>query len=90
MRAHMDCFSNYTKYLVILISKVGVELSMAVQNDRESEEVLAEWSSSLEAVLYQPEVEEAIREVSHTFLLLTLPHNNLPPSLPHVFRCVLL
>ena len=38
---------------------------MAVQSDREAEEVLAEWSSGLEAVLYQPDVEEAIREVSH-------------------------
>ena len=31
---------------------------------RSSEELLADWSSELEAVLYDPEVEEAIREVS--------------------------
>ena len=37
---------------------------MAVQYDREAEELVAEWSSDLEAVLYQSEVEEAIREVS--------------------------
>lgn len=49
---------------------------------RSSEELLADWSSELEAVLYDPEVEEAIREVSegnepcHT----RLPH---PSSLPH-------
>lgn len=34
--------------------------------DRDAEELVAEWSSDLEAVLYQPEVEEAIREVSLT------------------------
>ena len=37
---------------------------MAAQREREAEELVAEWSSDLEAVLYQPEVEEAIREVS--------------------------
>ena len=31
--------------------------------ERESEELLAEWQSDLEAVLYAPEVEEAIQEV---------------------------
>lgn len=30
---------------------------------REAEELVADWSSDLEAVLYHPEVEEAIREV---------------------------
>ena len=62
-----------------------------MQNDRESEEVLAEWSSGLEAVLYQPEVEEAIREVSHTFPLISpspplLPLSHPPPP-PHVQVC---
>lgn len=31
---------------------------------RSSEDLNADWSSELEAVLYDPEVEEAIREVS--------------------------
>jgi hypothetical protein len=39
---------------------------MAVQYDREAEDLVAEWSSDLEAVLYQSEVEEAIREVCPT------------------------
>ena len=33
----------------------------------ESDEVLAGWSSELEAVLYSPEVEEAINEVSKQY-----------------------
>ena len=51
--------------IVRIARKVEVAGAMAVQCDREeAEELVAEWSSDLEAVLYQPEVEEAIREVS--------------------------
>jgi methyl-accepting chemotaxis protein len=39
---------------------------MAVQGDVEGEDMLAEWSRDLEAVLYEQEVEEAIREVCPT------------------------
>ena len=40
---------------------------MAVQGDVEGDEMLAEWSRDLEAVLYEQEVEEAIREVCPPF-----------------------
>ena len=40
---------------------------MAVQGDVEGEDMLAEWSRDLEAVLYEQEVEEAIREVCPPF-----------------------
>lgn len=53
---------------------------MAVQYDRDAEELVAEWASDLEAVLYQPEVEEAIREVSHSYS----PPNS-PPTYPPPF-----
>ena len=46
---------------------------MAAQHDREVEELVAEWSSDLEAVLYQPEVEEAIREVSSSLTTASTP-----------------
>ena len=58
---------------------------------REAEELVADWSSDLEAVLYHPEVEEAIREVrmldpsspSHvaeTGMASASPRSLLPPS----------
>ena len=41
----------------------AVALLVEWMAERESEELLAEWQSDLEAVLYAPEVEEAIQEV---------------------------
>ena len=35
-----------------------------MQREREGDELVAEWSNDLEAVLYHPEVEEAIRDVN--------------------------
>ncbi len=36
---------------------------MSLNRDESSDELLAGWSAELEAVLYSPEVEEAINEV---------------------------
>ena len=41
---------------------------MAVQADQEAEDAIAEWSKDLEAVMYETEVEEAIREVTHPLM----------------------
>lgn len=42
-----------------------------MQREREADELVAEWSNDLEAVLYDSEVEEAIREVRLSLLALT-------------------
>lgn len=64
------CYSNFpthnwkieTKYMQC--SGSDHTLTYRSMAQRSSEELLADWSSELEAVLYDPEVEEAIREVS--------------------------
>ena len=69
------CYSNFpthnwkikTKYMRICAyacSRSDHTLTYRSMAQRSSEELLADWSSELEAVLYDPEVEEAIREVS--------------------------
>ena len=54
---------------------------MAVQADQEAEDAIAEWSKDLEAVMYETEVEEAIREVTHPLM------THLHSLTPH--RCAL-
>ena len=60
--------------LISLASRI-----MAVQGDVEGEDMLAEWSRDLEAVLYEQEVEEAIREVCPPFTTAPLESFLLPP-----------
>ncbi len=47
----------------------AVELAMSIGHDDTSDELVANWSTELEAVLYSPEVHEAIKEVRNSILL---------------------
>ena len=71
------CSRVILKYL--LGSSELISRSMAVQGDVEGEEMLAKWSRDLEAVLYEQEVEEAIREVCPPFTTAPLESFLLPP-----------
>ena len=77
--------SSVARNIELVQTSEGVsdsQQSMAAQGDGEAEDLLAEWSRDLEAVLYEPEVEEAIREVCALSRVATLTHHSPPSSLP--------